>query len=126
MKKMLREFREFMDQGDFVTIAVGLVMALYVKTIVDSIIDGVINPIIAAIVGKPSLTDFGFDLGDSRISIGAVINAVIVFILVGLLLFFLLKAYNKFRNRRRAGPDEPIETELEVLRQIRDELRTPR
>jgi large conductance mechanosensitive channel len=126
MRKMLREFREFMDQGDFVTIAVGLVMALYVKTIVDSIIDGVINPIIAAIVGKPSLTDFGFDLGDSRVSIGAVINAVIVFILVGLLLFFLLKAYNKFRNRRRAGPDEPIETELEVLRQIRDELRTPR
>jgi large conductance mechanosensitive channel len=126
MKKILREFREFMDQGDFVTIAVGLVMALYVKTIVDSIIDGVINPIIAAIVGKPSLVDFGFDLGDSRISIGAVINAVIVFIIVGFLLFILLKGYNKLKNRRPAPTAEPVETELSVLREIREELRARR
>jgi large conductance mechanosensitive channel len=103
-------------------------MALYVKVIIDSIVDGVINPIVAAIVGKPSLADFGFDIGDSRISIGLVINAVIVFILVGFILFLLLKGYNKMKNRRPtvAEPEASIETELQVLREIRDELRTRR
>ena len=54
MKNMLEEFKEFINKGDIVTIAVGLVLALYFKTIVDAFIDGVIKPIIAAIFGEPT------------------------------------------------------------------------
>ena len=52
-KGLWQEFKEFLNKGDFLTIAVGLIFALYVKAIVDSLLLGVIYPIIAAIFGKP-------------------------------------------------------------------------
>ena len=96
-------------------------MALYFKSIIDQIIAGVITPIIAAIVGESSLESFGFDIGDARISIGLVIGAIIDFLLVALVLFFIVKAYNHWKRQEDedAGP-----TEVELLTQIRDELRS--
>ena len=44
-----------------------------------SLLDGVINPIIAAIFGEPDFTRIGFDIGDARISIGLVIDAVMIY-----------------------------------------------
>ena len=121
MKNMVAEFKAFIMKGDIIMIAVGLVMALYFKSIIDQIIAGVITPIIAAIVGESSLANFGFDIGDARISIGLVIQAVIDFILVALVLFFIVKAYNHWKQKEDedAGP-----TEVELLTEIRDALRS--
>ena len=66
MKKILGEFKEFISKGNVVTVAVGLVMALYFKAIVDAFIDGVIMPIIAAIFGEENFVDIGFDIGDAH------------------------------------------------------------
>ena len=66
MKKYLDEFKDFINKGDVVTIAVGLVMALYFQKIVDAVLDGVINPIIAAIFGERTRLDIGFDIGRRR------------------------------------------------------------
>jgi large conductance mechanosensitive channel len=120
MKSMLGEFKSFISKGDIIMIAVGLVMALYFKAIVDQIIAGVITPIIAAIFGESSLENFGFDIGDARISIGLVIQAIIDFILVALVLFFIVKAYNHWKREEdaAAGPSE-----VDLLTEIRDELR---
>jgi large conductance mechanosensitive channel len=122
-KSMLEEFKEFLNQGDFVTIAVGLIIALYFKTIVDSILIGVILPIIAAIFGKPDFQNIGFDIGDARISIGLVINAIVSFVVVGFLLFLVVKAWNRFKEM---GGDNraAAETELSLLRDIRDSIRS--
>jgi len=119
MKKIWEEFKGFLNKGDFVTIAVGFVMALYFQHFVDALLQGVINPIIAAIFGKPDYRSIGFDIGDARISIGLVIDAIITFIVVGFLLFLILKAYDRMRRSK----DQPeADTELTVLREIRDEL----
>ncbi len=116
-----QEFKEFLNKGDFLTIAVGLIFALYVKAIVDSLLVGVIYPIIAAIFGKPDFQDIGFDIGEARISIGLVIAAIINFVVVGFILFLLVKGWN--RLRRTPGEAEG-DTELSVLREIREELKT--
>src|SRR5215216_1586668 len=97
MKKMWDEFKDFINKGDVITIAVGLVMALYFQKIVTAVLDGVINPIIAAIFGKQNFAEIGFDIGDARISIGLVIDAVITFIVVAFFLFLVIKAYNSFK-----------------------------
>ena len=106
MKEMLDEFKAFINKGNVVTIAVGLIMALYFAKIVDAVLDGVINPIIAAIFGKSDFQDIGFDIGDARISIGLVIDAAISFVVVAFILFLIVKAYNKWQGSGGAGwPD---------------------
>ena len=122
MKKVWAEFKEFMNRGDFVTIAVGLIIALQTVAVVNAIIEGIINPIIAAIVGKNNVRDFGFDIGDARISIGLVISALITFLVVLAILFVALWAWNALKRR---SPEDDIETELSVLKQIRDGLNRP-
>ena len=61
---MLKEFKDFVNKGNVVTIAVGLVVALYFQKIVDAVLNGVINPFIAAIFGADNFTDIGFNIGD--------------------------------------------------------------
>ena len=120
MKKLLDEFKLFINRGDVVTIAVGLILALYFQKIVEALLDGVINPIIAAIFGKNNFTEIGFDIGDARINIGLVIDAAISFVAVAFILYVLIKAYNKWRGPQAPGGP----TEIELLTEIRDALRS--
>ena len=119
MKKLWAEFKDFMNQGDFVTIAVGLIVALQTVAVVKAIIDGIISPILSAIVGKNSFDQFGFDIGDARISIGLVLAALINFVAILAIVFLLLKAWNAMKRRT---PADDGDTELSVLREIRDSL----
>ena len=66
----------------------------------------------------------GFDIGDARISIGLVIDAVITFIFVAFFLFLVIKAYNNFKAKQPVGGHRP--TEIQLLAEIRDELRAGR
>ncbi|HWL41724.1 MAG TPA: large conductance mechanosensitive channel protein MscL [Ilumatobacter sp.] len=125
---MLKEFKDFINRGNVLTVAIGLVMALYFQAIIDAVLDGVIKPIIAAIFGKPSLGDVGFNLRDgapgeapTRLSIGMVIDAAIMFVIVAFVLFLIIKAYNKYVAKPEE--DAPSEDELSVLIEIRDALR---
>ena len=120
-KGFVQEFKDFLNQGDFITIAVGLIIALYFQQIINAILVGVLFPIIAAIFGKPDFQQIGFDIGDARISIGLVINAIISFIVVAFLLFVILKALNRMRA---TSTKAEADTELSVLREIRDSLRS--
>lgn len=123
MKNMLKEFKEFIATGDLVTTAIGLVMALYTKAVIDKFMEGVVNPIIAAIFGKTDLSAIGFDLGDSRVSIGLVISAIIDLVVVGFVLFLVLKAYNNYKAKSEAPAAPAGPTEVELLTEIRDSLR---
>jgi len=124
MKRYVGEFKDFINKGDVITIAVGLVMALYFQKIVTAILDGVINPIIAAIFGESDYKSIGFDIGDARISIGLVIDAVITFIFVAFFLFLVIKAYNSFKAKQPVEDTGP--TDIQLLAEIRDELRAQR
>jgi len=118
VKDMLKEFKDFINRGDVVTIAVGLVMALFFAQIINALVEGVIMPIISAIFGEENFAQIGFDIGDARISIGLVIQAIIIFIVVAFILFLIIKAYNKYVK----GPQEEAMTEIDLLTQIRDTL----
>src|SRR5262245_13480551 len=111
LKRMLAEYKEFINKGNVVMVAVGLVMALYFKVIVDAFIDGVIMPIIAAIFGEENFVDIGFDIGDAHISLGLVIQAIIIFLVVAFILFLIVKAYNRYIVK----PTEDGPSELDVL-----------
>ena len=120
MKNMIDEFKAFIQKGDVVTIAVGLIMALYFGKIVDALLNGVVNPIIAAIFGESSFQNIGFDIGDARISIGLVIDAAISFVVVAFILFMLVKAYN---NMKKPAAEDAGPSEIDLLTEIRDSLK---
>ena len=122
MKRYLLEYKEFINKGDVIIVAVGLVMALYFKAIVDQLIAAIITPLIALIFGEASLDDVGFTINETFFPIGLVFSAIIDFLAVGLILFFVIKAYNRFK-----GPtveEEAAVTEVDLLIEIRDQLRS--
>jgi large conductance mechanosensitive channel len=117
-KSLLTEFREFIFSRNLIEIAVGLVLALQVVAVIDAFMRGIFTPILSAIVGKRDFSEFGFDIGDARISIGIFLTAVFDLIVVGAVLFVIIKLYNYFRKPQDAGV-----TETELLTEIRDILR---
>ena len=124
LKNFLNEYKEFINKGDVIVVAVGLVMALYFKAIVDQLIAAIITPIIALIFGEASLDEVGFSISDTFFPIGLVFSAIIDFLAVALILFFVVKAYNRFK-----GPtleEEAAVTEVDLLTEIRDQLRSNR
>lgn len=121
MKNMLSEFKAFINKGDVVMIAVGLIMALYFGKIVDAVLEGVVNPIIAAIFGESDYAGIGFDISDARISVGLVIDAAISFVVVALILFLVVKAYNNMKRPEPEADSGP--SEIDLLMEIRDSLR---
>ena len=118
---MLQEFKDFVTKGNIVEVAVGLIMALYFQAIIDALLEGVLYPIIAAIFGKPDFRAIGFDLGDAFVSIGLVIDAVISFVIVALILFLVIKGYNKLKADADEADTGP--SEIDLLAEIRDQLR---
>ena len=123
---MIKEFRDFLMKGNLLEIAVGLILALAFKDVVDSLVADIFTPIIAALGGEPNFDSLVLDIGDGEIRYGAFLNAVISFVIVGLVLFLVVKAYNKaVALRRRDGETEETEeepAEVVLLREIRDSL----
>ena len=128
MKNFLKEFKDFIATGNIVELAVAFILGLAIKAVIDAFIQGVANPLIGAILGKPNLDNFlTFTVrkgtkNESTISFGLVLTQIISLIIVGLVLFMCLKAYNKIRRPVEAAPPGP--NEIDLLTQIRDELRT--
>ena len=127
MKNFLKEFKDFIATGNIVELAVAFILGLAIKAVIDAFMQGVANPLIGAIVGKPNLDNFlTFTVrkgtkNQSTISFGLVLTQIISLAIVGLVLFMCLKAYNKIREPVEAAPPGP--NEIDLLTQIRDELR---
>ena len=116
---MLKEFKEFLTRGNLIEIAVGLILALAFKAIVDSVVADILTPIVAAVFGQPNFQSLTLDIGDGEIKYGVTANAIFSFVVIGFVLFLVMKAYNAIR---REQPSE-IEEEILLLREIRDSLR---
>lgn len=126
---MLKGFKEFISRGNAIDLAVGLVIGVAFGAVVSSIVDHLINPLIAAIFGKPDLSHvMAFTINNAEFYLGAILTAVINFLLVALAVYFLVVVpLNKLAERRKK--DEPAvdesasPTEIELLTEIRDLLK---
>jgi large conductance mechanosensitive channel len=119
---MIKEFKDFIAGGNMLELAVAVILGAAIGAVIDAFTTNVMMQIIAAIVGEPSFDQLSFDLNDTPIGYGSVITAFIRLVMVGLVLFFMVKAYNKIKKPAEAGPAGP--TEVELLTEIRDSLRT--
>jgi large conductance mechanosensitive channel len=120
MKGMLEEFKDFVNRGNLVELAIAFVLATAFAPVVLSIVDNIFMPIIAAIVGQPDFSTLGFDIGDARINYGTPLTLIINFLIIAFVCFLVVKAYNRMKKTEPdAGPSE-----IELLTEIRDALRS--
>lgn len=134
MKKFMSEFKDFIAKGDVMSMAVGIIIGGAFTAIVNSLVSDVITPIIGMITGGIDFTGVSITLGDAHIMIGNFIQAVIVFFLTALVLFFIVKSFNKLTQlqenfesgKEEAAAEEapaPIPADIQLLTEIRDLLK---
>lgn len=134
MKKFMSEFKNFIAKGDVMSMAVGIIIGGAFTAIVNSLVSDVITPIIGMITGGIDFTGVSITLGDAHIMIGNFIQAVIVFFLTALVLFFIVKSFNKLTQlqenfesgKEEAAAEEapaPIPADIQLLTEIRDLLK---
>jgi large conductance mechanosensitive channel len=118
VKKLMNEFKDFINKGNLVAIAAAFVLAAAFGAVVVSFVDGIFMNVIAKIVGKD---DFAGDIVIAdTILVGAFINAVINFVVIAFAVFLIVKAYNNWKKAdEAAGPSE----EVVLLTEIRDALK---
>jgi large conductance mechanosensitive channel len=120
-------FRAFIERGNAIDLAVGVVLGAAFAAVVTALVDGIISPLIAALFGKPNLDRIWvITINGAEILPGMVLTALLNFLLVALAIYsFVVVPMNALAARtRRAKEAEPSTTpeEVLVLRDIRDLL----
>ena len=140
---MLKEFREFAVKGNVVDMGVGIVIGAAFTSVVTSFVTDIVNPLVGLFTGGIDFSGLYLNLsgrevasaaeakeaGLAVITYGVFVNAVISFLIVALVLFFVIRGVNALKREAEpetaaAAPAGP--TDLELLAEIRDLLRERR
>ena len=120
---MLKELKNFLLRGNVVDLAVAVIIGAAFGAIVTSLVNDVITPLIL----NPALSAAGVDkiaeLTWNGVAYGNFLSAVINFLVIGTVLFFIVKAAEKAQSfgkkQEEAVEEAPAPTELEVLQEIK-------
>jgi len=132
---MFKEFRNFIMTGNVIEFAVAVILASAVSLVVNGFVNDIVMPVVGEFTGgidfsnlKVVLTEASGTAGEegyvaeNAIRYGAWINTLVNLVIVGFVLFVMIKAYNKTKKPPApAAPAGPTETEL--LAEIRDLLK---
>ena len=138
---MLKEFKEFINRGSVMDLAVGIIIGGAFTAIVTSLVNDVVMPVISMIIG-------GFDFSSLKLTIpayiegvepatinyGSFLQAVVNFLIIAFVIFLMVKALNKMRERAERlakkkddQKEEEAKSEQEdqtaLLKDIRDLLK---
>lgn len=124
---MIQELKAFLLRGNVIDLAVAVIIGAAFTAIVTALVEGVITPFIGLLFGGDSFNSLVVTLRGQDFLIGTLINAIINFVLVGTVLFFIVKAANRAMElrKRKVDAEEPAEDipeDVALLREIRDAL----
>ena len=133
------EFKKFITRGNVMDMAVGIIIGGAFTAIVSSLVNDVVMPFIGMIIGGVDFSDLKYvitpateETAEAAIRYGAFIQAIVNFLLVALVIFCIVRAINKFNERKKKEeeeapkeeekPAEPSE-DIKLLTEIRDLLK---
>ena len=129
MKSFIKEFKEFISNGNVMSMAVGIIIGGAFTAIVNSLVADIITPLIGMILGGINFSGISITVGSAQLMVGNFIQAVIMFVLTALVIFVMMKGLNKLAAKKKAADDaeeaaEPAEPsdEVKLLMEIRDAL----
>ena len=134
---MLKEFKAFILTGNVIDLAVAVILAGAVGLVVNGFVSDVMMPIIGHFAGGMNFEDMKYVLAEAvvatdgtvespenAIMYGKWINTIINLIIVGFVLFMIVKAYGKARKKEEEAPaPDPGPSEVDLLTEIRDALK---
>lgn len=144
MKSFVKEFKDFIVTGNMIELAVGVILAAAVGSVIKVFTEDIMMNLVAAIFGKPSFNEMfrvkvsdtvktgpdgkpvvgpdGNPIDGTYLEFGKLLTAIVTLVITGLVLFMIVKAYNKLRRKAAEEPAGP--TEIDLLTEIRDTLRS--
>ena len=125
---MLSGFKTFIARGNVVDLAVGVVMGAAFGLVVSGLVESFINPLIAWLVGKPNFDSFlEFTVGSATVQPGAIITALVNFLIVAFALYLFvvmpMNALNARRKKEEAEEAPAVSEDVQLLSEIRDLLK---
>lgn len=124
---MLKEFKKFISKGNVVDLAVGVIIGGAFGKIVSSLVDDILMPIIGVIIGGVDFSNLSIKVGGAKIAYGMFIQNVIDFLIIAFCVFIFVKLVNKLSHIAKIEDEDEkkkqVETELTVLKEIREELK---
>ncbi len=111
---MLKEFGQFIMRGNVLDLAVGVIIGGAFNGIVTSLVDKLIMPLVGIAIGGVDFKGLSIKVGEAKLGYGEVIQAIINFVIIGFVLFMILKAYNT-ATKKQAASYAPAPTPSEAL-----------
>lgn len=131
---LIDEFKTFIARGNVLELATAVVIGAAFGKIVTALVDGIVMPTIGYLTGGVSVSDWKWVLTPAQLDAtgrelaaevairhGMFLQTIIDFVLIALVIFFVLRAYN--RMRRTPEPAVATPEDVLLLREIRDSLR---
>ena len=142
MKKFMEEFKKFIMRGNVLDMAIGVVIATAFGKITSSLVNDLLMPFISWVCGSRDMSALNIVLRPAEVANGEVVNEAIVFglgsfvgtvidfLLIALVVFLILKAFNKASELTRKKEQEeaqnqpPKSSTEELLSQILEEIKS--
>ena len=119
---MLKDLKDFLLRGNVVDLAVGVIIATAFGAIVTSFVNDIITPLLLNPALKAANVDRIAELSWNGVAYGSFLSAVINFVVIGTVLFFVVKGIEKAQSlgKKEEAEEAPAgPTELEVLQEIK-------
>ena len=120
---MLKEFKGFLQQGNVVDLAVAVIIGGAFGAIVTSLVNDIVMPLVGVLLGGLDFSSLAIQVGAATIAYGHFIQAIVNFVIIGFVLFLVMRSYNKMKvgekEAEEAAPPAPSGEEV-LLGEIRD------
>lgn len=125
MKKIIKEFKEFISKGNVMDLAVAMIIGAAFTAIVSSLVNDIVMPFLGWLIGGMDFTAYSAQLGEATINYGTFIQNIFNFLCIALVVFLMVKGLNKMKKKKEEEPkpDPEPSDEVKLLTEIRDALK---
>ncbi len=111
MASMAKEFRQFILRGSLVDLAVAVVIGAAFGAVVTALVADIVTPLVAAVGGQPDFGGLSFEINGSTFRYGHFLNALLAFVLLAAVIFFLvIKPVNILMARHKVDTSVEVKT----------------
>ena len=125
---MLQEFRDFLNRGSVMDLAVAVVIGAAFGAVITSLVNDILMPLIGILLGGIDFTSLSVQVGNATLTYGNFIQALVNFIIIAFAIFLIVRMYNRSQRKKEEAPPAPPapSAEVIVLTEIRELLRRQR